>query len=58
MFKKIKEVLKEFFSLQSLWAFYLGASVTAFAHVTIIQWEFWAIIVPTVILNNAFKRVL
>ena len=48
-------MFKEFFSLKSLWAFYLGASVTAFAHVNYLQWEFWAIIVPTIVLENMFK---
>lgn len=37
-------------TLKSLAAFYLGASLSIFANVNALQWQFWAIVVPVVIL--------
>lgn len=53
---RIKLFLKELFAPERWWAFYLGASLTAFGGVSIIQWQWWVIIVPTIVLMNFLEK--
>lgn len=44
------------FFKESAYAMYLGAAVTAFTGLTISDWKWWAITVPTIILVVATKK--
>ena len=53
---RVKLYLKELFAPERWWAFYLGASLTAFGGVSVTQWQWWAIIVPTIVLMNFLEK--
>jgi len=39
-----------------LWTFYLGVALNAFADLTALQWKFWAIGLPVIILVGIRKE--
>lgn len=39
-------------ALRSIAAFYLGMSLSIFANINILNWQFWAIVIPVVLLYN------
>ena len=55
-YTRVKLYMKEFFAPERWWAFYLGASLTAFGGVSVIQWQWWVIIVPTIVLMNVLEK--
>ena len=55
----IKQCLKEvgrWISPSSWWAIYLGGSVGAFTGFHFTEWQWWAIVLPVILLNNFFKE--
>lgn len=55
-FEYFKGYMKDFFRLDGIYAFYLGAALTSFGAVSITTWQWWAIIVPTIMMVNFFKK--
>ena len=60
MIKEALKILKqkaiEVFKWESLYAFYLGVAVTSFGGISLLTWQWWAIIVPTIMMVNFFKK--
>ena len=55
-YEYFKGYMKDFFRLDEIYAFYLGFAITTFGAVSITTWQWWAIIVPTIMMVNFFKK--
>ena len=55
-YEYFKGYKKDFFKLDGIYAFYLGFAITTFGAVSITTWQWWAIVVPTIMMINFFKK--